>query len=146
MSARIGYGTRAPTDPPIGSSVPATHTLWYGDRPTSVQDLYVIFDEEDLPSGAFAVYDDDGLGHRTQLPEQNLYGQRMVAFRVNPAHHYWIGVGCASARPLLPLVQADDRHAPLRLARRGIGPPCRSTVQFVAVCETNCTLDRATCW
>jgi hypothetical protein len=50
---------------------------------------------------AFAVYDDSG-GHLTKLPEQNQNDQRFVAFRANPAHHYWIGVGCASAQPCFP--------------------------------------------
>jgi hypothetical protein len=103
---RIGYGTRATTDPPIGSPVTATRTLWYGYRPPVAQDLYVLFDQEDvpgrLPYGAFAVYDDDGPGHLTRLPEQTQNDQRFVAFRANPAHHYWIGVGCASARPCFP--------------------------------------------
>jgi hypothetical protein len=100
---RIGYATRAATDPPIGSPVAATRTLWYGYRPPAAQDLYVLYDDpEDLPSGAFAVYDDDGLGHLTKLSEQNQNDQRFVAFRANPAHHYWIGVGCASPDPCFP--------------------------------------------
>src|SRR6185312_12048883 len=56
VAARIGYGTRVATDPPIGSPNAATRTLWYGYRPTTTEDLYVLFDEEDIPSAAFAVY------------------------------------------------------------------------------------------
>lgn len=102
IAARIGYGTRGANDPPIGSPVAATRTLWYGYRPPTTEDLYVLFDAEDVPSGTFAVYDDDGLGHRTLLPEQNQNDQRFVAFHANPAHHYWIGVGCESALPCFP--------------------------------------------
>jgi hypothetical protein len=112
VSARIGYGTRVATDPLItgdsitGSPVTASRTLWYGYRPPAAQDLYVLFDQEDvpglLPFGAFAVYDDDGLGHLTRLPEQNQNDQRFVAFRAKAAHRYWIGVGCASSRPCFP--------------------------------------------